>query len=150
MATPNGVVELRRQQEGLDLNTFEEVMLVKVGQFVPVSTLEEAKHRVGGDTAKFLEIINEGLEAEAGRKLKDDVSIPWQMEDEDGTLTPFAGKLADRKTVGGLILSIAKSVFGYAKGMKPEDKKAAKDGAREVIKSSETMKAGLIKNAVSQ
>jgi hypothetical protein len=141
---------IRRQQGGLDLSTFEEVTLVKVGTFVPVTTLEEAKTRVGGDTDKFLSIINEGLEAEAGRAMKDNSTIPWQIEDEEGNLTPFSGMLADAKTVGGLVLNMAKSIFGYSKDSTPEARKAAKQAAKDLIRGNETMKAGLIKNAVSQ
>lgn len=150
MATPSEVVELKRQKTGTDLNTFDDVTLIKVGQFVPVKTLEEAKHRVGGDTEKFISIINEGLEAEAGRNLVNDPSVVWQVEDEEGTLSPFSGLLADGKTVGVLILNLAKSVFGYKKEATKEEKRAAKESAKDLIKNSEVMKAGLIKNAVSQ
>ena len=150
MATVSNVVEIKRQQSGLDLATFEDVTLVKIGRFVPVTTLEEAKHRVGGDTEKFIAIINEGLEAEAGRSLKNDSSIPWQVEDEDGTVAPFSGMLADAKVVGGLVLNMAKSIFGYSKDSTPEARKAAKQAAKDLIRSNEAMKAGLAKNAVTQ
>lgn len=150
MATASEVVELKRQKTGTDLNTFDDVTLIKVGQFVPVKTLDEAKTRVGGDTEKFISIINEGLEAEAGRNLVNDSSVVWQVEDEEGTLSPFSGLLADGKTVGVLILNLAKSVFGYKKEATKEEKRAAKESAKDLIKGSEVMKAGLIKNAVSQ
>ena len=150
MATVSNVVEIRRQQSGLDLSTYEDVTLVKVGRFVPITTLEEAKQRVGGDTEKFIAIINEGLEAEAGRSLKNDPTIPWQVEDEDGTVTPFVGMLADAKVVGGLVLNMAKSIFGYSKDSTPEARKAAKQAAKDLIRSNEAMKAGLAKNAVTQ
>jgi hypothetical protein len=144
------IIPIRRQQGGTDLNTFEDVTLVKTGNFVKVTTLEEAKSRVGGDTEKFLSIINEGLEAEAGRALKNDPNIPWQIEDEDGTLTPFSGMLADGKTVGALVLNMAKSIFGYSKDSPAEQKKAAKQAAKDLIKNNEVMKSGLMKNAVAQ
>jgi hypothetical protein len=148
--TANNVVELKRQKTGTDLNTFEDVTLIKTGKFVPVTTLEEAKHRVGGDTEKFISIINEGLEQEAGRNLVNDPNVAWQVEDEEGNLTAFSGMLADGKMVGGLILNMAKSIFGYSKDKSPEEKKAAKNAAKDLIKNNDTMKAGLVKNAVSQ
>ena len=150
MSTATSSIELRRQQSGTDLNTFEDVTLVKVGKFVPVTTLEEAKHRVGGNTEKFISIINEGLEAEAGRELKNDTNVPWQVEDEEGNLSPFSGMLADGKIVGTLILNMAKSIFGYTKESTPDEKKAAKQSAKDLIKNNEVMKNGLVKNAVSQ
>ena len=150
MSTATSSIELRRQQSGTDLNTFEDVTLVKVGKFVPVTTLEEAKHRVGGNTEKFISIINEGLEAEAGRELKNDTNVPWQVEDEEGNISPFVGMLADGKIVGTLILNMAKSIFGYTKESTPEEKKAAKQSAKDLIKNNEVMKNGLVKNAVSQ
>ena len=121
-----------------------------MGKFVPVTSLEEAKHRVGGNTEKFISIINEGLEAEAGRELKNDTNVPWQVEDEEGNLSPFSGMLADGKIVGTLILNMAKSIFGYTKESTPEEKKAAKQSAKDLIKNNEVMKNGLVKNAVSQ
>lgn len=150
MATPTPAVsDLRRQREIFDLNTMDEVLLIKKGNFAPVESLEEAKTRVGGDTTKFLAIINEGLKAEAGRSMVNDPSVPWLVEDEEGNTTVFEGKPADKKIVGGLILNLAKSVFGYAKGLAPAEKKAAKESAMEMIKTNEVMKAGLIKNAAA-
>ena len=150
MSTASGTIELKRQKSGTDLNTFEDVTLIKTGTFVPVTTLEEAKHRVGGDTEKFISIINEGLEQEAGRNLVADSAVAWQVEDEEGNLSPFSGMLADGKMVGGLILNMAKSIFGYSKDKTTEEKKAAKQAAKDLIKNNETMKQGLVKNAVSQ
>jgi hypothetical protein len=150
MATPSNVSDLKRQREIFDLNTMDEVLLIKKGTFAQVESLEEAKMRVGGDTEKFLSIINEGLKAEAGRAMVNDPAVPWLVEDEEGNTTPFDGKPADKKIVGGLILNLAKSVFGYAKGLAPAEKKAAKESAMEMIKTNEVMKAGLIKNAAAQ
>lgn len=147
MTPTTGTHELRRQREVFDLNTMDEVLLIKKGNFVPVTTLEEAKDRVGGDTEKFLSIVNDGLKSEAGRAMIEDSSNPWLVEDEEGATTPFEGKPANKKIVGGLILNLAKSIFGYAKGLAPAEKKAAKESAMEMIKSNEVMKAGLIKNA---
>lgn len=149
-ATESNVKELPRQKTGIDLNTFDEVLLKKVGKFVPVATLEEAKHRVGGNTEKFISIINEGLEAEAGRALINDTTIPWQVEDEEGALTPFSGMLADEKLVNGLVLNMAKNIFGYSKEMSKDEKREAKQAARELIKSNDQMKQGLMKYAVAQ
>ena len=160
MATATETVELKRQREVFDLNTMDEILLRKIGTFTPVKTLEEAKHRVGGDTVKFLEIINEGLEAEAGRALLSDESIPWLMLDEEGKIIvgddgkPVLATSvlpADKKIVNGLILNLAKSIYGYLKCDKKDaaGRKAAKEKAREMIKNTPEMKDGLVANAVA-
>jgi hypothetical protein len=126
------------------------MLLLKKGTFTPVKTLEEAKHRVGGDTAKFLAIINEGLEAEAGRAMINDSSIPWLQEDEEGNTSVATDvKPADKKIVNGLILNLAKSVFGYLKATNKDEKRAAKEAAKNMIKSTPAMKDGLMANAAA-
>lgn len=152
--------ELRRQRRIFDLDTMEEVVLVKVGSFTPATTSEEALQRVGNDTSKFLAIINEGLEAEAGRSLVTDNTVAWQAEDEEGAIVPFTGTPANQKSVNGLILNLAKTIFGFGKvdakssqAEKDANKlknRTAKEKAIEFIKTNDAIKEGLKKNAAAE
>jgi hypothetical protein len=72
------------------------------------------------------------------------------IEDEEGN-TEIATdvKQADKKIVNGLILNLAKSVFGYLKATNKDEKRAAKEAAKNMIKSTPAMKDGLMANAAA-
>lgn len=137
---------LKRQIGRFDLETMEDVTLFKVAPFQPVKTATEAVERLGGSAEKFLSIINEGLEAEAGRALMSDTSVPFQVEDEEGKLQPFTGTPADPAVVNPLILNLAK-MFGYPSGEKGEEargkKAAAKAKAIELVRNTPAIRDGL-------
>lgn len=141
-----GVKKLTRQKGYFDLDTMEDVLLFKQADFKPVSNTEEALSRLGNDASRFLAIVNEGLEAEAGRALMADSSIPFLEQDETGVFTPFAGTTADPATVNPLILNLAK-MFGYPSGQKGPEAKAKKDAAKaqaiELIKNTPAIREGL-------
>lgn len=141
--TETKVIELPLQQSVFDLETMDEVTLVKTVPFIPATSVEAALAVVGNDSAKFLEIVNEGLKNHTRETAKNDPSIPWNVEDEEGNLTPFTGSPADAKVVNNLILSMAKSVFGYAKDITREAKKAAKESAMTLIRSTPAIRDGL-------
>lgn len=145
--TQDKAIEIRRQRGIFNLDTMDELTLVKVGSFEPATTSEEALKRCGNDSAKLLAIINEGLEAEAGRAMVTDSSVPWQQEDEEGKLSAFEGTPANMKMVNGLILNLAKSIFKFNKDMNKEQKRAAKDKAIDFIRANDTIKQGLKENA---
>jgi hypothetical protein len=68
--------------------------------------------------------------------------------DESGDETekiagPYTGTPADPKTVNQLVLTLAKTVFGYSKDAKIEAKRAAKDKAAAMIKGNDEIRAGL-------
>lgn len=140
-------IELKQQRTVFDLDTMDEVLVFKTGAFTPVETAKEALDRLANDSGKFLKVINEGLRAEAQRNLVNDESIGWQEEDEDGTVKPFNGTPADSKVVNPLILTLAKTIYGYNKDMSADQKRAAKEAAMAMIKTNEPMKAGLKANA---
>ena len=140
---------MKAQRSVFALDTMDEVTLVKTADFKEVTTAKEALDRLGNDSAKFLEVINTGLEDMARKSLVGDSNIPWMQEAEDGTLSPFSGTVADQKQVNNLILTLAKTVFGYSKDKTIEERRAAKDDALEMIKSSDKMKEGLQKNAAA-
>lgn len=141
--------ELRIERSVFDLDTMDEVSLVKVFQFDEVGNPNEALARVGNDSAKFLKIINDGLRAEAKRNAVSDPTIPWKSETEDGKVEDFKGTPADSKKVNALVLTLAKTIFGFGKDMNREQKRTAKDSAMEMIKSNTAIKEGLKKNAAA-
>ena len=151
MATPTEGRTIVRQWAVFDLDTMEEITLKKEKAWAPVSSAKEALERVANDTAAFLQIVNDGLMAAEERALVADSSIPWLQEDEeDGTLKTFVGAVADKKAVNMLRLTLAKTVFGFAKGMKPKEKQAAKEAALEMIRTSDKIKAALDTQAREQ
>lgn len=143
----NGVEVLKPQKTMFDLDTMEEVTAVKVIEFKPVADTKEALERLGNDSAKFLEVVNRGLRTEVQESAKADASIPWQVEDEEGKLTPFTGTPANMAGVNNLVLSLAKQVFGYTKDAKLEAKRAAKESAIAMIRASDQIREGLKKTA---
>lgn len=140
--TPTTTEQLKIQKSMLDLDTFEDVLLVKTGTFIPAKDQHEALHRVGNDSAKFLEVINDGLRTEAQRALRES-NEGWMAEDEDGKTEPFTGIPADRAKVNALVLNMAKTVFGYEKSLSADAKKAAKEQAMTLIKGNDVIKNGL-------
>lgn len=147
--TPTTNKTITVQRTVFDLDTMSDVLLIKEVAFSPVTNAQEALHRLGNDSSKLLAVINEGLEAEARRSAVSDNSIPYVQEDEEGNKTPFAGTPADSKAVNSLVLTLAKTIFGYSKDSSPDQKRASKDKAFEMIKANEAIRAGLKENAAA-
>jgi hypothetical protein len=136
-----------------DLSSFEEVTLVKPVEFMPPATTEEALSRLGGDTAKLMAVIIDGMLSDYKNTLRK-TADGWHTfkEDADGEPTSeingvFTGQVADSKKVNNLKLSLAKSVFGFEKGMAKDAKRAAKEAAAEMIKNTPAIREGLAKTA---
>lgn len=145
----NEVKEVKKEvtKTIMDLDTFKEITLVKPYTFTPVANTQEALARVQNDTAKFLELVNEGLRAEYQRELREQPD-GWHTYDDEGEINgEFSGTIADPKAVNALVLILAKTVFSYSKEMKPEAKNAAKESAMGMIKASESIREGLKKSA---
>lgn len=143
-ANPNK--PLKRQQTLYNLDTMEEVTLVKTGEFVPVTTVEQAMARLNGNTEKFLEVLNVGLEDIAGVDLKNDPAKPWQELQDDGTVVPFTGTVGDQSIVTALIYTLAKS-FGYTKEMPKAEKDKLKEDAKVTIRDTPGIKQRIIDQA---
>jgi len=140
-----------------DLDSFEDVYLLKEVPFTPATSVEEALKRLGGDSAKLLEAVNDGLLADAKRVAAHDTSIPWMqdVETEDGKTVreQFSGTIADSKVVNGMVLNLAKSVYGYNKAAAAKDKAGktkAKEQAMAFIAGNEVIKNGLKENALPE
>jgi hypothetical protein len=132
-----------------DLDSMSDVMLYKEIEFAPVTSTQEALAKVGNDAAKFLAIINSGLRDHVRESAKSDSNIPWMQEVEDGDPVQFAGTPADSKAVNSLVLTLAKTIFGYSKDAPPEKKKAAKESAFSMIAANEDIRKGLKENAAA-
>jgi hypothetical protein len=130
------------QRQILDGDSFEKVTLVKSFDFSPASTIEEAMQRLGGDTKKFLEVVNEGLVSAVREQMKAD-STGWGVENSDGDVEPWNGSAIDDSQFNALVLSMAKASFKYFDAKTPEEKKASKAKAAQVIKSTPILLEGL-------
>lgn len=146
--TPNAEKQLPIQKSVTNLDTMSTVVVGKKYTFVPVGSTEEALQRVANDTKKFLALINEGLQAETRRIASADPN-GWMEFDEDGeiTATPFTGTIGDPKAVNALVLTLAKTVFGYNADLALADRNKAKSQAMDMIKSTPAIRDGLKKSA---
>jgi len=147
-----GVVE----KPVFDLSSFEDVTLVKPFEFLPPTDVNEALTRLGGDTAALMAVITSGMLDSYKSELRK-TADGWHTYEEDADGEPtdkingvFQGQVADSKKVNNLKLSLAKSVFGFEKGMSKEAKRAAKEQAAEMIKNTEAIRNGLAKTAASE
>ncbi len=144
------------QKTVFDLDSFSEVTLIKYFDFTPVESVNEALAAVGNDSVKFISIINEGLKAERRRIENADLaSFRTFAKDEDGEETkevngPFNGTIADPKMVNDLVLTLAKTTFGYEKDSTKEEKRTAKDLAMAYVRTAEPIKAGLKARALKK
>lgn len=137
----------KTQKTIFDLQNFEDVTLWKEYDFTPVENMQEALARLGNDAKRVLAIVNQGLEgvARAEAQAKAD---GWRTFTEAGEENgPFTGTMADRLAVNALVLTLAKTVFGWDKDDDLETKKAKKLKAVEMIKSNDAIRAGLQKSA---
>lgn len=133
------------QRGVFDLATMNEITLVKKPLFTDVESTAQALERLGGDTAKFLKVINDGLRAEVMRSAVVDSSLPWMVEDDEGKLSEFVGKPADSKKVNALVLNFAKMDDRYAGG--GQGRKDCKTEAFEFVKTSPAIVEKLQKSA---
>ena len=145
----NGAKTLTPTKTLFDLDTMSDVTLFKSVEFTPVTSTKEALERLQNNAEKFLKVINDGLESEAARAAKEDNSIPWMVENDEGESVAFEGTPADSKAVNGLVLNLAKSVFGYTKESSKDEKRTAKESALQMVKNTPAIVEGLKKNAAA-
>lgn len=147
MAETNGNQKLRVQRTIFDLDSFAEVTLAKEIDFVPVTSIPDALTRLENKSDKLIAIVNEGLRAEARRVAGGDPR-DWRSLNDDGDVNgAFAGTVADPKAVNALVLTLAKTVFGYNSDLAKDQRNAAKESAMNMIASTPAIKEGLKKSA---
>lgn len=144
MANENGNPKVTRTV--FDLDSFEDVTLVK--EYVPptAASVHEALAHLGNNEARLLSIINIGLKEQAASEARKSTD-GWLQETEEGEIVPFSGVQADSKKVNALVLTLAKTVFGFGKDMTKEQKRGAKESAAEMIRTTPAIKEGLRKSA---
>lgn len=140
-------VMIRVEKQIFDLKSFEEVPVVKEASFTPAESVEAALTTLGNSNDRLLAVINKGLQSELKRTLKNDPD-GWHTYDDEGAVNgEFDGQPADVKKVNSLVLTLAKTVYGFTKDMPIEAKRAAKENAIKMIKETEAIRAGLAKSA---
>lgn len=139
--------QLKVQDTVFDLDTFSEVTLVKVVDFQPIASVDEALTLLSNDSEKLLNVINRGLESEA-RKIARTESNGWHTFTDEGEINgEFAGTPADITKVNSLVLTLAKTVFGYSKDLGIEEKRKSKESAKTMIQGTPAIREGLKKSA---
>lgn len=132
------------QKTVFDLLKFDDVMLKK-----PITlpnrptTIEEALAAVGNDSAKLLNVIHDGLKADARERAKADMTGFLVVGEDDELGEVYTGKYADEakgKLINNAILSIAK-MQGYDKSLPPEKKRELKEKATTFLRENPAMLA---------
>ncbi len=141
--TSNGTAKVTRTV--FDLTAFDDVKLVKPAVALPnkPTSIEEALAAVGNNAAKLLDVIHEGLVAEAKAVAYDNIE-GFQVVNEDGSVGEvYTGKYADEdkgKLINNAILSLAK-MQGYDKSLPPERKRELKEKATSFLRDNPAMLA---------
>lgn len=136
------------QRTVFNLADFTEVTLGKSYEFEPVVDVNAALARLGNDATRLVKVINDGLRTEQQRAERNSPD-GWRTYTEDGELNGAAAGVipADPKKVNALVLTLAKTVFGYSKEMNADQKRTAKESAVAMIRENDAIKAGLQKSA---
>lgn len=134
----DGSEQIRIAKSIFDLETKKEVEVVKIGQFAPVKTMEEFVARLGNDSSKILEVVNDGLkEFERAALINSD--SPWLEVTEEGEIgEPFSGTPISTNKLDSFnrtVISMAKMMFGYPDGRLP---KTATKEEREAARTKKT------------
>ena len=130
-----------------DLSAFEEVKLSKpfVAPAKPGS-VAEALVLVGNDSEKLLNLIYDGLLAEARDVQSQDIA-GFVVEDEEGNETPYTGKYADdkkTKIINGAVLNTAKMFAGGSwDSLKLDQKKVFKAQVVAMLRATPAALASL-------
>lgn len=129
-----------------DLAKFEDVKLTKTITLPnKPANIQEALTAVGGDTEKLLNVIYEGLVADASDTARDQID-GFKVIGEDGEPGElYIGKYADEeksKLIGNAVLSMAK-MFGYDKSLPVAKKNELKDRAMAFLKENPAILASI-------
>lgn len=154
---------LTATKSGMDLATFEKIELFKKYlKPAKVQSVADALARLGNDNAKLLEILDKGLQAEAGIAARND-DAGWLVQDEDSKEAPvlYDGTLVSNEILNPVVLMFARLnetevkrgdkvvsiTWDEAKG--PDEKRAVKLAAIEMIKAQPATVAALKKKMVA-
>ena len=69
------------------------------------------------------------------------------VEDTEEINGEFAGIIADPKKVNAVVLTMAKTVFGFSKDQSKDEKRKSKEQAKDFVRSNDAIRNGLKKSA---
>lgn len=145
--TPNGTNTAVVTTTVFDLTAFDDVKLTKTITLpTQPTTLDEALAAVGNDKAKLLNVIHEGLIAEAKENARTNMT-GFHVVNDEGEADPaeYAGKYADEakgKLINNVILSFAK-MNGFSKDLPKEKKRELKEQATAFLRNNPAAIAGI-------
>lgn len=123
-----------------DIEQFDNVLVGKDVEFKDVTSTHEALERLGNDGTELINIINIGLQAKARKAAYED-NDGWHtfVDESKGAMSDlngeFTGTPVSVEGLNGLVLNLAKTVFGYNKATDAAGRKASKEQAMAYIKS---------------
>ena len=139
-------------KSGINVVDLEPITLVKTVEFSPVADLASALAVLANDEAALLAVVNSGLMDRARETARAEASN-WHTYklDEQGEPTKeingtFDGTLLEgeaEEKFSSLVLTFAKTMFGFGKGAGKDAKRDAKDNARKFIQSNPAILAAL-------
>lgn len=142
---------IRVQRTVTDVETFDDVTLVKDVPFTPVTSVNEAMGVLGNNADKLLQIINSGLQSEIRAQNSDVYSGDWSTLNDDGSIgAPYTGTPVNKEAVNPLVRTLAATVFGYSPELPIEQKREIKEKALAMIKSTPAILEGLKKTSKAQ
>ena len=128
-------------QKSIMTPDLDDVLIGRSFSFTPASSPDSVLERVGGDAAKFLEVLNAGLEAVEMAAARD-LQEGWFVlsEDKKLTATPASPKSAgDPKAIAALINNFAKVSTPNWSNLNAAEKNAARDVVKDILKSTPAM-----------
>lgn len=147
--TPNGTTlqTAKVQLTVFDLAKFDDVTLVKTVTLpAKPETLADALAASGNDESKLLELIHEGLKAEAKENARNTMEGFLTVSEDGEPGEPYTGSYADEekgKLINAGILALAK-MNGYTKSLDPKKKAELKDNAKAFLRANPAMLGGLV------
>ncbi len=129
----------------------EDVLIGKTFTFSPVANAEEASSRIGGDSEKFLKVLNAGLRA-IERESASASNDGWFVFGEDGKLSEVStsGESAgDPTVISALVNNFAKASTPNWSNLTAAEKNAKRDDVRGVFKANPAMLEMLKKSALA-
>lgn len=141
-----------------DLDAFEDAYVGKMFTVPQVSSMADALAICNGDHTKLLEVVKTGLTQAARDKAYASADGWYEMNEKNPnevTDVPFKGTPASPKGVNQMIMTMAKTVFGYVSGrnlaevVKANNDKA-KENAANLIKTTDAIREGLKQAAMAE
>lgn len=145
--TPTAIETQTATMTVFDLKTFDDVKLtLDVPLPAKPTTLEEALAAVGNDSQKLLDVIHEGLAADAIVQAKKNPHQFFVVEDGTQTTKLYDGTFADEakgKLINNAILALAK-MNGFEKSLDPKKKAELKERATQFLRENPSMLSNIL------